>query len=239
MKILEDELKSDPNDPHLMLYLADSIKAAGTEEAREKAEKMFLKALESDRPAETVIKRLAYDFLIPRLSQRDEEKDTALKLCDEAISALPDNIDYRYYRAVLNNEKGNYRNALDDLKKCERAFANAAGIPETRVLMPIPILLFYQMKKSAKGLNNKQDTGKNESIINSILKENKSRSEALGPYMIAMFREGKTGSDVFESLSKIYNLGDPRDLLLIARAAKDYGALQFATQVMEMAKELM
>jgi len=234
IKLLKIELERDPTNPNTMLYLADSIKAAGTEESREEAEKLYLQALASKIPAETVIKRLAYDFLIPRFSKDSEKTKEAKELCTKALSELPGNLDYYYYRAYTNNKLGSYREALEDLLKCEQLFMNAATIPETRVLMPYPILLYYQLSVSAKGLGDEQSCINYTTILNTMLNEGKNQSKVLGPYLAALFQEGKTGTEVFEALSGVYDVNSSQDLMLIARAAKDYGIIVFAQKIIEM-----
>ena len=52
--------------------------------------------------------------------------------------------------------------------------------------------------------------------------------------MSALFQQGKTGVEVFEALSKYYNLNDKQDLLFIARAAKSSGIVLFAEKILEM-----
>jgi len=235
IKLLRSELERDPEDPHIMLYLADSIKADGTEESRAYAEQLYMQALESKRPADPAIKRLAYDFLIPRFLADREKREKAMSLCASAIAELPDHIDYYYFRAVLNNIGSRYKEAMDDLQKCEKAFSSGKGAPETRVLMPSPVLLFYQMIVSAQGLNDKQEASRNTTILNSILSEGKAQPAVLGSLMADMFKQGKTGIEVFERIAQVYDLADPQDLLLIANAAKESGILLFAQKVMEMA----
>jgi len=238
IELLRTEYERDPDNPHTMLYLADSIKAAGTEETRMEAEGLFLKALASNEPAEPAIRRLAYDFLIPRFSKSADKKETALRLCFDAIAELPNHIDYYYYRAVLLNQKGDFKEAQNDLAKCEAAFASGADVPETRVLMPSPILLYHQLTISAQGSGDEQGILSNEAIIQTLLKEGKFGSAVAGTYMAALFGEGKTGVEVFGKLAQVYNLHSRQDLMLIANAAKDYGIMLFAQKVIEMAEKL-
>ena len=239
IRMLRCELERDPTNPHTILYLADSIKAAGTEEAREEAQQLYLKALASEEHAEPEIKRLAYDFLIPRFSKEEDKKEEAIRLCGEAIAELPSHIDYYYYRAVIQNQKGKFNEALDDLYKCEAAFSKGEGTPETRVLMPVPILLFYQMIVSAQGLGDTQTAEKYMNVIDTLISGGKDRPEVLGPYMVALLQQGVSEDVVLEKLTKTYDLGEPKDLLFIARTAKDYGAVLFASMVMDIAREVM
>jgi len=234
IRLLKSELERNPSNPNTMLYLADSIKAGGTEESYAEAESLYLRALASQQPAEPGIKRLAYDFLIPRFSRNKEKTEEAKELCTKALKELPDNIDYHYYRALINNKLRCYSEALKDSQKCEKLFKAAATIPETRVLMPYPTLLYYQLCVASKGLGDEQGYSNYKATLDSMLSEAKDRSNVLGPYMLAMFQDGKTETEVLEILSNVYDTGNPKDLMLIARTAKDYGIILFAQKVMEI-----
>jgi len=239
IRMLRDELKRDSTNPHTMLYLADSIKAGGTEESRLEAEALYLAGLASEKPTEPAIRRLAYDFLIPRFMINDEKADEAMKLCDAAISELPNHIDYYYFRAFLSNQLKSYKAAMKDLLKCEQAFMNSTTAPETRVLMSCPVLLFYQLSIAASGSGDKDNEIKYDTIVDAMLTEGKDKPEVLGPFLTTLFQQKKTGVEVFERLSKIYDLSDAKELMFIARTSKDYGILLFAKMVMEMAGELL
>jgi len=251
IKMLSDELERDPDNPDIMLYLANAIISLGTDEARDEAEKMYLRALSSERPVNVFVKQLAYDFLIPRFSgnneqngsdnieKRNAKKDEAIKLCDQAIDDLPSNIDYRYYRAVLNNQSGNYKAAFDDLSVCESALTATSSFPKTRLLTPSPLPLFYQLNVSAEGLGDEHGKVRNSGIIHAILSEAKYQTEIVGPYIRAMSWYGLTDDEVFGNLAAMYDLSDPKELMFIARAARDSGALEFFRNTMEMVKALM
>jgi glycosyltransferase involved in cell wall biosynthesis len=234
IKMLRDEYKSDSENPHIMLYLADSIKSAGTEEARNEAQQLYLKALASDKPADPNIKRLAYDFLISRYAATDGKMKEALELCDKAISELPNHLDYYYFRGLLNNQCGNYSEARADLLKCEQTLLMPDTIPETRVLYPSPIPLYHQLSICAHGLDDGNEAGKYDSIIRAMLVEAKGQTTVAGPYIAMLFQERKTGVEVFEKLSPVYNVNNRQDLMLIADAAKESGAVSFAEAIMEM-----
>jgi len=245
LKLLKDEHARDPNNPNIMIYLADSIKAEGTEDARKEAEELYLKALESDIAADAPIKQLAYDFLIPRFS-RDEritgginKKDEALKLCDEAINDLPENIDYYYFRAVLNNQKENFESARDDLSLCERAFTTGKSMPATRVLLSNPMLLFFQQKIAAGGTGDEQELLKSTTILNSMLAEAKSKTGLTGSFMLNILLYGLTEDEALDEFSEAYDLSDPGELMLLARAAKESGAIGLSRRVLDMVAILM
>ena len=237
--MLRSELERNPENPDTMFYLADSLKVAGTDEALAEAETLFLKALASERKGNIFVKQLAYNFLIPRYSADDEKKDEAMRLCDDAIKDLPDYIDYYYFRGALNNQLGNFQAAKDDLNVCELAFTTGASIPSTLVLMPSPLPLFHQLYLSAKGLGDAQGEATYSIMISIMLTEEKNRTDILGPYIRAMSWYGASDDEVFEKLSEVYDLSDPQDLMLIARAAKESGAIDFTRSVMAIAQEVM
>jgi len=239
VSMLRKELERDPDNPDIMLYLADSIKAAGTDEALYEAEALFHKALKSDRAANIFIRQLAYYHLIPRYTVDDMKQEEAMKLCDKAIAELPDHIDFYYYRAVLNNQKGNFAAANEDLEICERMFLSTDKVPTTRVLMPSPILLFHQLLVSARGLDDQQGVSRNYTVINVMLKESKADATVIGPYIRALLWYGATDDEVLNEMSEIYDLSDPRDILFIARAAKDSGAAEFTRNIMKIAEQLL
>jgi len=237
--LLRSELERDPENPDIMLYLADSIKTTGTAEAIAEAETLFHKALQSDKPSNVFIKQLAYNHLIPRCIEDETKHDEAMRLCNEAVENLPDYIDYKYHRAVLNNKLGNYKEAEKDLKACENAFMNSTSIPTTQILMPSPLLLFNQLLISAQGLNDEEEIAKNNTIIHTMLSEGKDQTNIVGPYIRTLLKNGATDDEVLEKLSDIYDLNDPKDILFIARAAKDSGAAEFTRNIMKIAGEML
>ena len=237
--LLEKELEDDPENPDVMLYLADSLKGMGTKEALDEAEILFNKALKSERPGNKFIKQLAYNFLIPRYSGKEGKSEEAIRLCDDAVADFPHFIDYYYYRAVLYNKKGDYKAAVDDLSTCERAFLSPDKTPTTQILIPSPLLLFYQLLTAAQGMGDEEGIARNSTIIQVMLKENKDETSVAGPYIRTILQDGAADDDVLKELSKIYDISDPKDLLFIARAAKESGAVEFARNIMKIAGELL
>jgi glycosyltransferase involved in cell wall biosynthesis len=239
IRMLKNELERDPEDPDIMIYLADSLKADGKEESREEAEKLYLKALRGKRKANIIITQLAYDFLIRYYIDDKNKADETMALCNEAIATLPGNIDYNYYRAVLNNKKGNYKAAWEDLSICERAFTTATTLPSTRILLPSPIPLFFQLKMAAKGMGDEQEIIKSGTIVNAMLIDGKDNTDTIGAFIKAMLLYGISEDDTLKELAEIYDINDPKELLFIARAAKDSGAIGFTRKIMDIAKEIM
>jgi len=245
LKLLKEELNKDPDNPRILIYIADTIISAGTEKSFLEAEELFLKALGSKKLKDIPVKQLAYDFLIPRFlgdmrySDGIKREKDAFRLCDEAIADLPDNIDYKYFHGVLNNQKGNFQAARDDLMICEAAFMTEKTLPSTKVLLPSPIPLFYQLKIAAKGLDDKQGIVRNETIIKSMLIEAKTDADIISSFIKSILVLGGTEDEVLTEIAEVYDLGDPKDLMFIARAAKDGGAIEFSRGIMKMISELL
>jgi len=245
INMLRNELKHDPDNPNIMIYLADSIKGDGALESRIEAENLYLKALSGKRKADTPVKQLAYDFLIPRFSgdirykNGEPDTDLALKFCNEAIAELPGHIDYNYYRAIINNKIGNFKEAQDDLQVCEKAFLSETSLPNTRLLYPSPMPLYFQHKIAAKGLGDEEGFKRSSTILNSMLVESKNDSGIIGSFMKSLLVYGMPEEEALAELSEVYDLSDPKELLFIARAAKDTGAIEFARVIMSTAQELM
>ena len=188
------------------------------------------------------MKQFAYNYLIPLYSEdrtdgTGADKEGALRLCNEAISDLPGFIDYNYYRAILNNQNGNYKAAQDDLEICERALLSTDAVTTTHILMSSPILLFHQLRISAKGLGDESGIIRNTTIIQAMLTEGKDETGITGAYIRAMLIHGATDDEVLNELGSIYDLKSPKDILSIARAAKEAGAIDFTRKVMEIANK--
>jgi tetratricopeptide (TPR) repeat protein len=240
LEMLRKEHESDPDNPDIMFYLADSLKSAGTKDALKETEELFLKALYGKRAVKnTHTKQLAYNFLIHNYMKDESKREDAIRLCDEAIRDLPIFIDYYYFRAVLYNQSGNYKSAKDDLSVCEKALLSTEATPTTKILLPNPILLFYQLLVTANGLEDEEGVTRNSTIIKTILSENKERTEIAGAYIRALLMDGEDDGKVMEKLSEIYDIKDPKDILAIARAAKEGGSVEFARSLMEKASDML
>lgn len=232
--MLRAELEHDPDNISMKYYLADSLKSMGTDEALQEAEAVFLDVLPAKLEANAHIKQLAYNFLIPRYSgiDDDDKKDKALSLCNDAVQELPHHIDYRYYRAVINNQRKNYEKAWKDLFYCDDVLTNAQSAQVTQVLMPTPILLYYQLVVTATGLAKEQEITKYTTIIQNILSETKMQSTAVGPYIRALAWDGASVDEILDNISNIYNIKNPADLMFLARVAKEAGAIEFTRGIM-------
>jgi len=72
-----------------------------------------------------------------------------------------------------------------------------------------------------------------------VLSADKTLKNILGPYIAALLTEGKSEDEVIDLLSGIYDIKNPGDLMIIARAAKEAGAIDFARKILGIAQQFM
>jgi hypothetical protein len=97
-------------------------------------------------------------------------------------------------------------------------------------------MLYTQLLLAAQGLD---DT---DSIIKYallILEADKTRQEVLSPLIAMLLGQGTSPEELLTLLTKVYTINDPNELLTIARAAKDCGAVEFARMIMIIAGEML
>jgi len=238
LKMLRVEYEEDPTNPDIMHYLANALGVQESEEDKKEAEDLHLKALSNDRVPKTNNKILAYDFLIPRLISQDR-KDEAIELCTRAISELKGYLDYSYYRAVAYNKAGEFNKAFNDLKECEDILFSNNEKPVTRILVSSPLPLFYQITVSAEGLRDEALYKKYSQVINSTIKDNKNKEAIIGPFIRAMTWYGVPDDKVMSRLAEVYDVSSPSDLMIIARAAKESGAIEFTRNILALIGNLL
>ena len=72
-----------------------------------------------------------------------------------------------------------------------------------------------------------------------MLTESKSDTDTIGSFIKSILVFGTSEDEVLKELSEVYDLNDPKDMMFIARAAKDTGAIEFTRKVMDMAQTLL
>ena len=90
------------------------------------------------------------------------------------------------------------------------------------------------MAISAQGLENIEGVIRYTTMV---LKEDKGDIGVLKPYIWTLLKHETSEDELIGLLAKLYDLNDPKDLMLIGRAAKDCGALPLARRVLGMAQE--
>jgi hypothetical protein len=72
-----------------------------------------------------------------------------------------------------------------------------------------------------------------------LLTVSKYRENVLKQYIYTLVKHGTTTDEVVSLLEKLYDFSNPKELLTVARAAKDCGAIDVARRIMELAGELL
>ena len=72
-----------------------------------------------------------------------------------------------------------------------------------------------------------------------VLMLDKSKHSILSPYIYTLKNNGASDEEIIELLSRVYNFGDPNDLMLIAKAAKSCGVIDLAKMIMLLVGEIL
>jgi len=236
IEMIESELKERPDDLNLKSYLADALKAKGDEENIKKSEELYYEVINAPVEAAFQPHRIkAFKVLIGNRANDNNTLEEAEELCRRAMVEFPYDVDFEYYFGSIYNKKREYTTALDILHSCEKRVLNAKNIDEASLLITHPATLFQQLAEANLGLNDTLEFVKYATMALSL---NKTEAATLGPYLVGLTRNKTSDDDIIELLSKVYDLKDPRDLLFIAKTAKNYGIINLARTIALMAQEV-
>ena len=233
VEMLRSEIKNKPQDYNLKAYLADSLKNNSDAESIAEADAMFYEVINTDQHVFPALKKKAYSNFIEEYIKIPEKLSECERLCRKALVDFPGDIDLEYNLGYVLNRKGDYHSAWDILKVCEEKLIGASIGDESMVVAVKPMLLFFQLAVAAQELGNISGTIRYASMV---LAEDKSQTTVLQPYIATLLKNGASEDDVISLLEKLYDFSNPKDILLIARAAKDCGAIDFARRLAEMIK---
>ena len=158
------------------------------------------------------------------------------RLCRKALDLFPGEIDFDYYLARTLNRKGDFRSAREILLMCEQKLINAHSDVKTALIAVKPRLIFAELVNSALGLDDIVNTVKYATMV---LADDKTLSDVLRPYIATLIKHGVPEDEIIPLLAKIYDFSDAKDIIFVARAAKDCGAIELARQLAVMAGELV
>jgi len=237
VELLRLELEKKPDDLTLKTYLADSLKAKEDDKSLAEADALYMEIAKSEQSRKVVpiLKKRAYMHFLDKYTATTELIREYEELCQKAMKEFPSDLDFLVYYACILSKNGDYRKAYEILKDCEARLPGASTNDST-VISAKPAFLFGQLILAAQGL------GDIESVIMYailILTLDKSKYEVLCPLIYTMMTQNPVTDELIDVLSKIYDMKDPADLLFIARAAKDVGAIDLARTVMGIAGSIM
>ena len=230
--LLKAELKDCPDDLKLKSFLADALVVVGDEQSLIEATKLYREVI--TMPGAYGVQRItAYKYLIEKCMNTRNGLSEAQSLCLSAIAEFPDDIDIAFFYGAVLNRKGEYKLALRGLKDCEQRFLSPASLEKSTILLAKPLLLFFELTAAAQGLNDVSELVKYATMTLSI---DKNLINVLAFYLSDLIRIGTSQEEILELLAKVYDLKNPSDLMIIAKAAKECGAVAFAKEILEQIK---
>ncbi|MCL2078861.1 MAG: glycosyltransferase [Oscillospiraceae bacterium] len=243
IEMLRAELLKNPKNIEAKAYLAEALNSAyltGTaghsdapaaEEILKEIEKLYTEVVNSDITIQAERKKKAYAHFLDRYIKSPDTDPMYEKISEKAFLEYPDDGKIMCYRAAALNKKGDWQAALDILTECEAKVNNSAGVVLAAMNNEVRALLPGQMVLAAQGLG---DTELVIKYAGNLLTMDKQNIAILRPYIATLMEQGLSPDEAAELLSKIYDMSDSKDLLLIERAAKDCKADELAHKIMKM-----
>ena len=242
--MLRADLAEKPDDMKVKAHLADALVTRivldnfTNEEDITEVDALYGEVIDSNATIPKLLKKKAFLYFLTKVQDDPEKIEEYRKMCEKALIEFPDDIEFSYFHACALNKMGEYNKAIDVLQKLELKLSSTsrheAGINVE--IMSDPRAIYGQALLAAQGL------GDVKSVVNYatiLLVSDKTQQNILSPYIHTLLKNGAGGDEVLGLLGNIYDISSPNDLLLIARAAKSCGAIEFAGLVMELAREMM
>ena len=240
---LRVELAERPDDMDIKIYLADSLRGKAREDGPEagkasedEAAALYAEAAAWDGAVDRTLHKKAHMYTIATSISSDADLSECEEMCLRARKKFPDVIDFVHYHAQVLNKRGDFRAAWDLLRICEARLESAPIKSESNLIEMKPGLLFNEMITSAQGLGDVVSVVRYASMS---LMDNKAQQGILGPFIATLLENGTSEDEVASLLVKIYDFSDAKDVLIVARAAKDCGAIDFARKIAELAGKLV
>ena len=234
--LLRAELDTKPDDLNVKSYLADSLIVKGGLESHSEAIELYKEVIEGGPEVFPVLKKKAYTTLMDKYIKTGELLPECERICRKSLRDFPNDIDLEYYLGLILNKKKDFAGAWEIFQKCEKDLVKSSALDESVVVSVKPQVLFIQMALAAQGLDNVEGIIRYSTMV---LKEDKTQDGVLKPYMWVLLKNGTSEDELFGILSKLYDMGNPKDLMFIGRAAKDCGAIPFARRVLGMVQDLI
>ena len=231
IELIQAELDENPEDPGLMIYLADSLWIGDNQERKLQALALYKKALDSELPIHDMLKKSAYLRILERGINTGENPKETEAICRRALVDFPADMDFEYFLSLILYNKGEKAEAWELIKGVEEKLVSARSLDDARNITANPNELFTRMVLIAQGLGDVENVIRYASMV---LVADKTQEGVLGPYIGMLLNNGVSDDEVFGLLSRMYDFDNPQDLLVIARAAKNVGAKDFALKIVEM-----
>ena len=243
ISMLRAELIDRPENLSLKANLAESLrgkarKDGGVDGAASLAEAIALykEVADSDGIIEPWLRKRAHLCTIEHSISSGVSLDECKAMCLRALALAPEDLDYGYFYALVLNRSGDFSTAWDVLQKCEKKYVKLTALHESQYVTTNIGSFFKELLIAAEGLGNFEGVVKYATIL---LIENKTLHGILGSYIVTLLKHETPEDDVIKLLAKIYDFNDPQDVLLIARTAKECGALSIAKKTAEIIKKMI
>jgi len=236
IEMLRVELTEKPNDINVKAYLADALTVKGGEDCRAEALTLYKEVINEARRVNPVLKKKAYAAIMDNYKEIPEFLTECEEVCRKAAVDFPNDLDIEYYLGFILNKKEDYTEAWSVLRKCEESLIKSSNLDDSILISAKPRTLFIQMAIAAHGLDDVEGVVRYSTMI---LTEDKSITSILKHYIWTLLKHGVSEDDVTDLLKKLYDFSDPKDLMLIGRAAKDCGAVPYARRILALAQETL
>ena len=185
-----------------------------------------------------MLKKKAYLHFMGKYgnSSDPEEVLECQKLCRTALREYPGDIDIEYTLGSSLNKTGEFAEAWEIFQRCEKKLVDAEYIEKSDIVSAKPWVLFIQMAIAAQGLGDPQGIIRYSTMV---LSEDNSHEDVLRSYIKTLLVHDTSEDDVIGLLERLYNFSNPKDVMFLARAAKDCGAIQLARSLVEMAQQTL
>jgi len=159
IKMLEVEVKENPDNATYKGYLAEALKAKAEKagnysESSDKIEALFYEAIDEKHDVLPLVRKNAYMNLLQTFSENPEKFDECKKLCENALEIYPNDLDFEYYYAVALHGKGEYEEAWEALERCKARLTGGEAVIDSQIITTNPGLLLNQIKLTAEKLGN-------------------------------------------------------------------------------------
>jgi len=152
-------ISDDPGNVNLKGYLAEALtiktRMDGTfKDSLSEIDELFQDVIntDSDSDVRSQMKKGAYIHFIKQYVDENKEYAKCEEMCKRALEDFPDDSDILYYLGANYNNKGDYREALEVLRRCENRL-NDNETPEiSKMIRAAPTLLQEQIAIAKRGL---------------------------------------------------------------------------------------
>jgi len=237
INLLRKELKANPNNLNLKLYLANSLSMSNDTKDQNEAEQLYLKVLNSKKTenVHSILRVKMYIFMITKYLYDPDKLQECKEMCHLALKEMPESVDFLYFLALTLSKMGKNDEAWEVLKSCEEKLVNGSDSEDSLMIPADPTILFGQMILAAKNLNDIENV-----ILYSIhvLTMDRTRTSILGPCIATMVYYGASNIEIIELLSNVYDMNNHEDAKFVATTAEEFGAVNFASFVSDLPEDV-